>query len=200
MYIYNCYVFFLDRSLDPYVVSFFVSCNSLYYKVYFIWLLKTPWTSRRSNQSILKKINPEYPLEGVKLQYFGHLIQRVDSLEKNGILGEIEGRRRRGWQRMKWLDDVTDSMHISLSKLQEIVKNREAWCAAAYGVAKSQTWLSDWTKTILFDMSIAIPAFFWLPCTWNISFQFLTSSLYVSLGLGWVSLDSIYRSLIFVPI
>ena len=114
-------------------------------------LLRVLWTARRSNQSILKEINPEYSLEELilklKLQYSGHLMQRTNSLEKPLIPGKIEGNRRRGWQRMRWLDDITDLMDMSLSKLQEMVKGRKAWHAEVHGVTKSWTRLSDWTTT-----------------------------------------------------
>ena len=130
-------------------------CQRIYAFQLWCWrrLLRVRWTARRSNQSILKDINPEYSLERLmlklKFQYFGHLMRRADSLEKTLMLGKIEGRRRRGWQRMRWLDGITDAMNINLNKFQEMVKAWEAGHAAVHGVMKSRTWLGNWTTTTM---------------------------------------------------
>ena len=139
-----------------------------------IWLLRVPWASRRSNHSILKEISPDYSLEGLmlklKLQYFGHMMQTADSL------GKIEGRRRRGWQRMKWLDGIIGTMDMGLSKLREIVKDREAWHAAIHGFKKCQTWLSNWTITCYEIDGLQI---FFFP-SWRLPFHFVIFSFCTS--------------------
>ena len=129
-------------------------------------LLRVPWTARRSNQSTLKEISPGYSLAGLmlklKLQYFGHLMRRVDSLEKTLMLGRIGGTRRREWQRMRWLDGITDSMDMSLSELWELVMYREAWRAAIHGVTKSRIWVNDWTELMLGSCRLNETLCYWL--------------------------------------
>ena len=148
-----------------------------------IWmgLLRVPWPARRSNQSILKEMSPEYSLEGLMLrlkrQYFGHLMWRTDSLEKALMLGKIEGRRRRGRQRMRCMDSIIDSKDMSLSKLWELVMNREAWHAAAYGVTKSQTRLSNWAE--LNHPILELLLYFFFTCRNVLSFSFLMNNIFI---------------------
>ena len=144
--------------------------------------LESPWTARKSDQSILKEIIPEYSSERLmlKLQYFGHLMWKTDSLEKTLILGKIEGRRKRGQQRSRWLDGIIDSIDTSLSKLQEMVKNRETWHAAVHGVTKNQTWLSNWTTAFLL----------WVQSTWTLWVQ---SQICLSVGLSlWILKEDLF--------
>ena len=149
-------------------------------------LLRVPWTIRRSNQSIVKEISPEYSLEGLmlklKLQYFDHLMWRADSLEKTLMLGKIEGSRRRGWQRMTWLEYIIDSMDMSLGKLLELVMDREAWHAAIQGISKSRTRLSDWTELNWTEMYSTF-----VDTTWTKYAKILKNGGYFKVGQGFIA-------------
>ena len=164
-------------------------------------LLRVLWTARRSNQSILKEMSPKYSLEGLmlklELQYFGHLTRRADSFEETLMLGKIEGKRR-GWQRMRWLDGTTDLMHINLCKLQKLVMFREAWHYAVHGIAKSWTWLSDWTELILptHEHVICFHLFVFFSCSSvSYSFQCLGLSLFFPQNINTLlKQSSVYRN------
>ena len=185
----HCSTYYFLKYYFCYTVS--VACyrvrhkiSSLLRKKIWCWrrLLRVPWTARRSNQSILKEISPECSLEGLmlklKLQYFGHLVWRADSWEKTLMLWKIEGRRRRGRQRTRWLDGITNSMNMSLSKLQDLVMDREAWCAGVHGVAKSRTWVSDRTEHLHMSIpnSLTVPSSH--PSPWLPSIHFLWVCFY----------------------